>query len=136
MIGKIMEKNVHKPMVSSVADVSRSYIAKEALPSGSSPSAKPRGKKRVFTGEPSLEEMLEHFDSLRDEDIDTSDSPPASPEMWARARISDPRPKEQIAIRVDTDVLEWFREDGKGYQTRMNAVLRAYMVAHKAKDAA
>jgi uncharacterized protein (DUF4415 family) len=131
-----MEKSAHKLMVTSVADVSKSYIAKDPVSSVSSPSVSPRGRKKEFFGEPTIEEMLEHFDSLRDEDIDTSDSPPASPEMWARARISDPRPKEQIAIRVDTDVLEWFREDGKGYQTRMNAVLRAYMDAQKTKDAA
>ncbi len=39
--------------------------------------------------------------------------------------------KKAISLRVDLDVLEWFRETGKGYQTRMNAVLRAYMEAQK-----
>ena len=34
--------------------------------------------------------------------------------------------KTEIHIRVDTDVLEWYKSQGKGYQTRMNAVLRAY----------
>lgn len=35
-------------------------------------------------------------------------------------------PKTSIALRVDTDVLEWFKSKGPGYQTRMNAVLRAF----------
>ncbi|HZF31391.1 MAG TPA: BrnA antitoxin family protein [Gammaproteobacteria bacterium] len=39
------------------------------------------------------------------------------------------RPKATISLRVDADVLEWFRASGAGYQTRMNAVLRAYKEA-------
>jgi uncharacterized protein (DUF4415 family) len=34
-------------------------------------------------------------------------------------------------LRIDSDVIEWFREQGAGYQSRMNALLRAYMEAHK-----
>ena len=44
-------------------------------------------------------------------------------------------PKAQLTIRVDREVLEWFRTQGRGYQTRINALLRAYMEAHK-KDVA
>jgi uncharacterized protein (DUF4415 family) len=40
-----------------------------------------------------------------------------------------PGPKKLLSLRVDPDVLEWFRAQGPGYQTRMNAVLRAYMKA-------
>jgi uncharacterized protein (DUF4415 family) len=39
--------------------------------------------------------------------------------------------KAQITLRIDADVLEWFRERGAGYQSRMNAVLRAYKQAHE-----
>ena len=46
-----------------------------------------------------------------------------------------PQPKETMTIRLDADVLEWFRKQGKGYQTRINAVLRSYMRAHKDADA-
>ena len=52
---------------------------------------------------------------------------------WSTARIEGPIHKEAISLRVDPDVLEFFRSQGKGYQTRMNAVLRAYMEAMKAK---
>jgi len=41
--------------------------------------------------------------------------------------------KEQIALRIDADVLRWFRSHGKGYQTQINALLRAYMEMRRAK---
>ncbi|MBW7922572.1 MAG: BrnA antitoxin family protein [Rubellimicrobium sp.] len=50
---------------------------------------------------------------------------------WSRAEIVIPEPKQAISLRVDADVLDFFRAQGKGYQTRMNAVLRAYMEAQK-----
>ena len=43
-----------------------------------------------------------------------------------RRGLVPPMPKTSIALRVDTDVLEWFKSKGPGYQTRMNAVLRAF----------
>ena len=46
---------------------------------------------------------------------------------WSRAVKGLPPRKEHINIRVDADVLSWFRETGRGYQTRMNNVLRAYV---------
>lgn len=39
--------------------------------------------------------------------------------------------KELFSLRIDADVIEWFRSQGAGYQSRMNALLRAYMEAHK-----
>lgn len=42
-------------------------------------------------------------------------------------------PKASVTLRVDREVLEWFKRQGKGYQKRMNAVLKAYVKAHKAK---
>ena len=50
-------------------------------------------------------------------------------DFWDDAVVVTPPPKEAISLRVDQDVLEWFREQGAGYQTRMNAVLRSYMAA-------
>ena len=76
------------------------------------------------------------MDALRDEEIDLSDTPAISPEMFARAVVRHglkpvPR-KAQMTLRLDSDVLEWFRKQGQGYQTKINALLRAYMDAHKA----
>lgn len=76
---------------------------------------------------------------MSDDDIDTSDVPELSPEQFARAVVrrglKPVEPKAQLTIRVDRDVLDWFRQQGRGYQTRINALLRAYKAAHD-KDAA
>lgn len=70
-------------------------------------------------------------DALEDKDIDLSDIPEVTPAMFAKAIVRRglaPIPaKEQITLRLDTDVIAWFREQGKGYQTQINAVLQAYM---------
>lgn len=63
------------------------------------------------------------------------DIPEVTPEMFARALVHKGLPvrehKTQVALRIDNDVLEWFRSQGRGWQTRMNALLRAYMEAHQ-----
>ena len=56
---------------------------------------------------------------------------PTDETFWANAKVVMPQPKRAISLRVDSDVLEWFKSHGSGYQTRMNAVLRAYMEAHQ-----
>lgn len=48
---------------------------------------------------------------------------------WSKARLVDPEPKKLISLRIDADIVDFFKQQGKGYQTRMNAVLRAYMEA-------
>lgn len=48
-------------------------------------------------------------------------------DFWAHAMLVVPTPKRAISLRVDEDVLEWFRTSGPRYQTRMNAVLRSYV---------
>ena len=76
-------------------------------------------------------------DALKDEDIDLSDSPEITPEMFAKAIVrrglKPVPPKAQITLRVDSDVLAWFKTQGQGYQTRINALLRAYMEAHRTR---
>ena len=49
---------------------------------------------------------------------------------WSQAQVTMPRPKQPISVRLDADVLEFFKAQGRGYQTRINAVLRSYMEAH------
>jgi uncharacterized protein (DUF4415 family) len=75
-------------------------------------------------------------DALKDEDIDLSEIPEVSPEMFAKAIVrrglNPVSRKAQLTLRVDNDVLDWFRRQGQGYQTKINALLRAYMNAHKA----
>jgi uncharacterized protein (DUF4415 family) len=50
---------------------------------------------------------------------------------WTKARLVMPGRKESVHLRVDPDVLAWFRQQGQGYLTRMNGVLRAYMDAQR-----
>jgi uncharacterized protein (DUF4415 family) len=71
------------------------------------------------------------IDAMRDEDIDLSETPEMTPEMFARAvRMRNlkviPR-KKQLTLRVDGDVVDWYKQQGPGYQTRINSLLRAYM---------
>jgi uncharacterized protein (DUF4415 family) len=51
--------------------------------------------------------------------------------FWRRARVVVPPGKKSVHLRVDADVLAWFKAQGRGYLTRMNAVLRSYMEAHR-----
>jgi uncharacterized protein (DUF4415 family) len=70
---------------------------------------------------------------MKDEDIDYSDAPEITPEMFAKAIVRrglKPRVKKQITLRVDDDVLAWFKKQGSGYQTKINLLLRAYMNEH------
>jgi uncharacterized protein (DUF4415 family) len=75
-------------------------------------------------------------DATQDDQLDLSDIPEVSPEMFARSVVRrglKPVPrKAQLTLRVDSDVLDWFRKQGQGYQTKINTLLRAYMDAHKA----
>ncbi len=72
---------------------------------------------------------LRRLDDLKDEDIDFSDIPPLTEKFWANAvRGKFYRPvKEQLTLRLDADIIHWFKsqaEGGKGYQTAINAALR------------
>lgn len=78
---------------------------------------------------------LTRLDALRDEDIDYSDVPDLGndEDFWAKAVLVKPERKSQVTLRLDSDILEWFKAQGKGYQTRINSVLRAYKKVHSEK---
>jgi len=63
------------------------------------------------------------------------DAPEWTPEMFAKAvarkGLKPVAKKSLLSLRVDSDVIDWFKSQGAGYQSRMNALLRAYMEAHK-----
>ena len=76
-------------------------------------------------------EHLAGLATLPDEAIDTSDIPELSDEVWSagvRGRFYRPV-KQQITARVDADVLDWLKSQGRGYQGRLNAILRREMLA-------
>jgi uncharacterized protein (DUF4415 family) len=59
-----------------------------------------------------------------------SEARPTTVNFWKKAKVVLPSPKQTVTIRLDADLLEWLRRQ-KGYQTRINAVLRTYMEAHR-----
>jgi len=59
------------------------------------------------------------------------DAQPTDAAFWKTAKLVMPERKEPITIRVDREVLDWFKSRGRRYQTRMNAVLRAYVTAQQ-----
>jgi len=81
----------------------------------------------------SKEQRLKRLDTVKDENIDYSDIPELDDEFWENAVIEYPEKKKPITLRLDADLLEWFKSMGKGYQTRINAILRSYYEAHKRK---
>ncbi|NES19342.1 MAG: BrnA antitoxin family protein [Symploca sp. SIO3E6] len=72
---------------------------------------------------------------MTDEEIDLSDCPEITPEMFAQSVIRRGLPSAktevQVTLPIDSDVLEWFKSQGRGYQTQINQLLRAYMEAHR-----
>jgi uncharacterized protein (DUF4415 family) len=62
--------------------------------------------------------------------IDYSDIPETNESFWKGAQIYLPKQKKLITLRLDSDVLKWFKEEGKGYQTKINAILKFYMKTH------
>jgi uncharacterized protein (DUF4415 family) len=59
------------------------------------------------------------------------DDPGNDPSCWENTAPVSPRRKEQVTVRLDADMLNWFRQQGRGYQTRINAVLRGFYEAHR-----
>jgi len=68
--------------------------------------------------------------AMTDEQIDYSDIPPLRDDFFKEARVRWPEKKKQVTLRIDPDVIEFFRKQGKGYQSMINAVLRKYVEAH------
>ena len=74
---------------------------------------------------------LARIDAMKEEEIDTSDIPPLTKNFFKKATLRMPTRKATITMRVDADVLNWFKRQGKGYQSRINAVLKMFVEAHK-----
>ena len=66
-----------------------------------------------------------------DKEINISDVPKFGKSFFENAVVRMPKNKKAVSLRVDSDVLDWFKKSGKGYQTKINAVLRSYAEAHQ-----
>jgi uncharacterized protein (DUF4415 family) len=76
---------------------------------------------------------LAEIDAIADKDINTSDIAEVDEAFFETAKLVMPAAgnKTAVSIRVDDDVLKWFKAQGRGHLSRMNAVLRAYMLSHR-----
>lgn len=73
-------------------------------------------------------------DALTEEELEASIDFEEEGEIdWDKVYVEMPQLKKQMTIRFDEDVIEWFRAQGAGYQTRMNQVLRSYVEAQRNK---
>jgi len=96
------------------------------------------GMKEQHTGKASAKggkTDWKRLDSLSEKEIRSAieadpEARPTDANFWKKAKVTLPRPKQTITIRLDADLLGWLRRQ-EGYQTRINAVLRTYMEAHK-----
>lgn len=66
---------------------------------------------------------------MTDKEIRLNENPELGNEFFNNATLRMPDPKKSISLRIDKDILGWYKKQGPGYQTRINAVLRMYMQA-------
>ena len=71
------------------------------------------------------------IDAMTDDEIDTSNSPELGEEFFANAQWRLPKNKRAAMLSVDSEVLEWFEDQGADFQYRINAALRIYAEAHR-----
>jgi uncharacterized protein (DUF4415 family) len=93
-------------------------------------SKRPAPRRRVVRGRADLARLRR----VSEREIQAT-SPPELADLpddfWNDARVVEPAPKQPISLRVDTDVLQWFKTQGPRYQSRINAVLRSYMTQRR-----
>jgi uncharacterized protein (DUF4415 family) len=78
---------------------------------------------------------LARIDRMRDAEIDYSDIPRLDKTFLKKATMAWPPAKKQLTIRLDEDVLDWLKRHGKGYQTRINRILRVVMESQPRRTA-
>jgi uncharacterized protein (DUF4415 family) len=75
-------------------------------------------------------------DAMTEEELEASIDYEEEGEIdWSTLQVGFPGPKQQLTVRFDSDVIAWFKAQGAGYQTRMNAVLRSYVDAQRKRAA-
>ena len=99
-------------------------------------SSAPRKRARMNEKSTTVRHSLSQIKAMRErgEDQTSPDAPEAESlgaEFWSSARVVMPAGKTSVHLRLDSDVVDWFKANGKGHLTRMNAVLRAYVEAQK-----
>ena len=75
---------------------------------------------------------IHEIKSIKDKNIDYSDISELDDDFWLNAKPVYPNHKKAISIRLDQDIIDYFKSDGRGYQSKINNVLRTYVEAHHA----
>jgi uncharacterized protein (DUF4415 family) len=83
----------------------------------------------------SIKSDLARIDRMKDADIDYSDIPRLDKTFLKKAMTAWPPAKKQLTIRLDADVLGWLKGHGRGYQTRINRILRVVMESQPPRSA-
>ena len=73
---------------------------------------------------------LNEINLIKEKNIDYSDIPELDKEFWDNAMQVYTREKKAISIRLDQDIIDFFKKEGRGYQSKFNSVLRSYIEAH------
>ena len=76
---------------------------------------------------PSNKTDINKLNNLKDKDINYSDVAETDAAFWKDAEVIYPSTKTHLSIRLDDDIVNWFKKFGRGYQTKINAVLRSYI---------
>ncbi len=76
-----------------------------------------------------IKAMKSRGEIVRDADAPIVES--LGPDFWAKAQIVEPKASQSVLLKLDPDVVEYFRDQGKGHLTRMQNVLKAYVAAHR-----
>lgn len=74
---------------------------------------------------------LQEIAQVKDDEIDFSDIPELDDNFWKNAKLVEPDSTEPVTLRIKKSVLGYFKEGGKGYQTRINRILESYVQAHQ-----
>ena len=85
---------------------------------------------------PAQKSELKRLQALPDNEIDTGDIPESRDWSDARRGLFYRPIKQQLTLRLDADLIDWFKKNGTGYQTRINSALRDYVRKHGRKAAA
>ena len=78
-------------------------------------------------------ERLKELQNIKDSEIDTSDIPELDEQFWQKARRVEPIPQETVLIKLEPDIVNWFKHQSPNYKTIINQVLRDYINQQKSE---
>lgn len=83
----------------------------------------------------SIKTDFQRLEEMANSEIDYSACPATTQDFWDGAEVIMPATKKHISLRLDDEVIAFFKKDGQGYQTKINAVLKSYVNSQRKKKA-